>query len=46
MRDNLFLNKSVRELNRGKEKVEVCGSNKSDVAVFGEAEKFSLSFSF
>ena len=37
MRDNLFLNKSVRELNGGKEKVEVCESNKSDVAVFGEA---------
>ena len=32
-----FLNKSVTELNRGKGKVEVCESNKYDVAVFGEA---------
>jgi hypothetical protein len=32
-----FLNKSVRELNRGNGKVEVCGSNKSDMTVFGEA---------
>ena len=38
MRERIyFLNKSVRELNRGKGKVEVCGNNKSDVAVFGEA---------
>ena len=36
MRENLFLNKSKRELNKGKEKVEVCGSRKFDVAVFGE----------
>ena len=31
-----FLNKSVRELNRGKGKVKVCGSSKYDVMVFGE----------
>ena len=38
MRDNFFfLNKSVRELNREKGKVEVCGSSKYDVTVFGEA---------
>ena len=32
-----FLNKSVRELNRGNRKVEVCRSSKSDMAVFGKA---------
>jgi hypothetical protein len=39
MRENFFFffNKSVRELNREKRKVEVCGSSKYDVAVFGEA---------
>jgi hypothetical protein len=29
--------KCERELNRGKGKVEVCGSSKSDVVVFREA---------
>ena len=38
MRENFFfLNKSERELNRGKRKVKVCGSRKYDVEVFGEA---------
>ena len=32
-----FLNKSVRELNRKKGKVEVCESIKYDVVVFREA---------
>jgi hypothetical protein len=32
-----FLNKSVRELNKGNEKVEVCGSSKSNVAIFEDA---------
>jgi hypothetical protein len=37
MREKSFLDKSVRELNRGKGKVEVCGSSESDVTVFGVA---------
>jgi hypothetical protein len=35
-RENLKKNKSVRELNKGKGKVEVCGSSKFDVMVFRE----------
>jgi hypothetical protein len=43
MRENFFffLNKSERKLNRGKGKMEVYGSSKSDVTVFGKAQKFS-----
>jgi hypothetical protein len=38
MRERIFfLNKSERELNRGKGNVKVCESSKSDVTVFGEA---------
>jgi hypothetical protein len=37
MRENFFLIKCERKLNRGKKKVKVCGSSKYDVAVFGEA---------
>jgi hypothetical protein len=35
MRENFFF--FFRELNRGKGKVEMCGSSKSDVVEFGEA---------
>ena len=35
-----------RELNKGKYEMGFCGSNKSDVAGFGEGKKVSLSFSF
>ena len=37
MRENSFLDKSARELNRRKGKIEMCGSSESDVAVFGVA---------
>ena len=36
-REFIFEEKCEREINRGKGKVKVCRSSKSDVAVFGEA---------
>ena len=37
MRENSFLDKSARELNREKGKIEMCRNSKSDVVVFGIA---------